>query len=190
MADIELFAKIGLVAKTIVLTKKGGRTEDVKFCTIDFDEFEDDAVNFDGSCVYEYFMQHKFLFVVFEEPCAEAPLSENLLVGFSLVTFDGGFVENELRPVWERIRRIVRNGELREEPVTDRRGNLVLNKNGEVRTALNLPKSGEGIVFVRGTGADSSGKPMVVNGIRMYRQQIWIKGSYVADVIWQRTLSD
>ena len=56
---------------------------------------------------------------------------------------------------------------------------------GEVSSAPNLPKSSEGIVFVRGTGVDSSDKRECVNGVRMYCQQVWIKGSYLAELVNQ-----
>lgn len=49
------------------------------------------------------------------------------------------------------------------------------------RSAPNFPKSREGIVFVRGKGSDSTNKPEMVNGISMYRQWVWVKGSYIAD---------
>jgi hypothetical protein len=49
MRDIELFAKIGLLGKSIVLTRQGARTEDTKFFTIDFDEFNDELNNFSYS---------------------------------------------------------------------------------------------------------------------------------------------
>ena len=56
---------------------------------------------------------------------------------------------------------------------------------GEVSSAPNLPKSSEGIVFVRGTGVDSSDKRECVNGIKMYCQQVWLKGSYFAERVNQ-----
>ena len=57
--------------------------------------------------------------------------------------------------------------------------------NGEISSAPNLPKSSEGIVFVRGTGVDSSDKRECVNGIKMYYQQVWLKGSYLAERVNQ-----
>ena len=56
---------------------------------------------------------------------------------------------------------------------------------GEISSAPNLPKSSEGIVFVRGTGVDSSDKRECVNGVRMYCQRVWIKGSYLAELVNQ-----
>ena len=45
--------------------------------------------------------------------------------------------------------------------------------------------SSERIVFVRGTGVDSSDKRECVNGVRMYCQQVWIKGSCLAELVNQ-----
>ena len=60
---------------------------------------------------------------------------------------------------------------------------LVINKNGTVSTTINLPKSRDHPVFIRGTGQDSSRKTEEVNGIRMYRQNIWIKGKTIVEFL-------
>ena len=65
------------------------------------------------------------------------------------------------------------------------KGEQIVNKNGELRFATNLPKASEGIAFVRGTGNDSKDKREVVNGIRMYYQQVWIKGTYLSSLVAQ-----
>ena len=61
-----------------------------------------------------------------------------------------------------------------------RTGQPIVNRTGVVKSAPNFPKSREGLVFVRGTSGDSTHKPECVNGVRMYKQQVWVKGSYVA----------
>jgi hypothetical protein len=43
----------------------------------------------------------------------------------------------------------------------------------------------KGVVFVRGTGVDSFDKRECVNGVRMYSQQVWFKGSYFAERVNQ-----
>lgn len=184
MRDIELFSKIGLVGKSIVLTKTGSRTEDTKFFTIDFDEFQDDTITFEESQFYEYFSSHKVLMVVFEEPSQETSLLKNKFIGFSLLTFDEEFLQTHVRPVWERTRELIRSGELKDVPVvSEKTGSQLVNKNGTLRVAPNFPKSSEGVVFVRGTGRDSNDKRECVNGIRMYYQQVWVKGSYMAELV-------
>ena len=77
MKDIDLFSKVGIIGKSIVFTKKGERTEDTKFFTIDFGEIADETLTFEESQFYEYFSTHKILFALFEEPSQEASLLEN-----------------------------------------------------------------------------------------------------------------
>ena len=50
-------------------------------------------------------------------------------------------------------------------------------------TAPNLPKSKNHMVFLRGTGANSDDKPVEINGVRMYRQYVWLKGSAIVDFL-------
>ena len=183
MRDIDLFSKIGLLGKSVVLTRRGTRTEDCKFFTIDFDEFLDAGREFEESQFYEFFATCRILFAMFEELDAAAPLTMNRFVGFKMVTFDDGFIQREVKPVWERIRHLVQTRTLRDCPALDRRGRPIRNANGELRSAPNFPKSRDGVVFVRGTSSDSSAKPEVVNGIRMYYQQVWIKGSFIARLV-------
>ena len=183
MRDIELFAKIGLLGKSIVLTRQGARTEDTKFFTIDFDEFNNKDLAFEDSQFYEFFSTCRILFVVFEEPNQKAALTENRFVGFKMITFDEDFIQQHVRPVWQRIRHLISNDLLEDVVEFDKLGHPRINPNGEVRSAPNFPKSSEGVVFVRGTSSDSHKKPEVVNGIRMYHQQVWLKGSYLASML-------
>lgn len=181
MRNIELFSKIGLMAKSIVLTSEGKRTEDMKLFTIDFDEFTNPDATFGDSIFYEYFANSQLLCVVYEEPSSDAPLSENVLRGFKRLAFDDCFIETEVRRVWEEIRRLITTDELRFVPTINKKtGKPVVNKTGVVQGAPNFPKAKDGLVFVRGTSSDSTEKPVVVNGIAMYRQQVWVKGSYIA----------
>lgn len=191
MNDIDLFSKVGIIGKSIVLTRQGGRTEDAKFFTIDFGEVADKTVSFEESQFYEYFSTHKILFAIFEEPNSRASLLENKFIGFSLITLDEDFIQTNVRPVWERVRYLVLNQKLVDVPIYHasgpHKGEQKVNKNGELSSAPNFPKSKEGIVFVRGTGNDSKDKREMVNGIRMYYQQVWIKGTYLSDLVARST---
>lgn len=183
MGNIELFAKIGLKPKTVALTEKGARTEDMKLFDIDFDEFYED-IDFTSSLFHEFFSNNQLLCMVFEEPNAQAPLTENKLLGFKRVSFDDDFIDSEVYHVWTRIRDLIRNNQLVDVVVTDKKtGMPKVNATGIVSSAPNFPKSREGKVFVRGTGTDSTKKPLRINGVNMYRQQIWVKGSYIANRI-------
>lgn len=184
MNRIELFSKIGLHAKTFTCTKSGGRTEDMKLFTIDFDEFSSPNITFEASLFFEYFTNNQFLFPVFEEPSEDAPLSDNVFLGFKRMVFDDDFIETHVRCVWERIRDLIVNGELVDVVCRDKKGNPIRNKKtGTVKSAPNLPKSSQGPVFVRGTGKDSTDKTLCINGVRMYRQQLWVKGAYMAELL-------
>lgn len=183
MGSIELFAKIGLKAKTIAVTKAGARTEDMKLFTIDFDEFKE-CEKFEDSLFFEYFNNNQLLCMVFEEPSVEAPLIENVFRGFKRVAFDDAFIDSEVRRVWERIKHLIENDELVDVVSYDQNTKQpVVNKTGVVKSAPNFPKSKDGVVFVRGTSGDSTHKPECVNGVRMYKQQVWVKGSYIASRI-------
>lgn len=180
MRDVDFFNKAGYLGKSFVVTKKGGRTEDAKFFTIDFDEFKDKELEFEDSQFYEFFASVKILVALFEEPSTEAPLTDNKFLGFKTIVFSDDFINTEVRPVWDRIRYLIQNDELKDIPILDKRGRQIINKNGEKRSAPNFPKGSEGLVFVRGTGTDSSDKRESVNGIRMYCQQVWLRGDYFA----------
>lgn len=84
-----------------------------------------------------------------------------------------------VKSTWERIRELVIYNELKDVPVLDGKGNPKINKTGVAQTAPNFPKSSESVIFVRGDSSDSTKKPETVNGIHMYNQYIWIKGSYL-----------
>ena len=179
MSSIELFASIGLKPKTITLTKSGARTEDMELFTIDFEEFVDDAL-FDESLFFEYFNNNQLLCMVFNEPSHGAPLTENTFLGFKRMAFDDEFIDAQVSRVWHAIKRLIVNNELVDVVSYDKAGKPIINGTGVIRSAPNFPKSSEGVVFVRGTSSNSTHKPECVNGISMYKQQIWIKGSYAA----------
>lgn len=175
MQQIELFSKIGLMGKSVVLSPTDRPTEDMKLFTIDFDEIQDVNVSFEESSFYDYFANHQFLYIVFKEDTANAPLGEARFQGFKRYIFSENFIENNVRPVWERIRSLVINGELRDVVERDKQGNPIINKkSGVVRSAPNFPKSSEGLVFVRGTGVDATKKPLEINGVRMLTQNLWL----------------
>lgn len=181
MSDIDLFSKIGLNAKSVTLTKKGARTEDMKLLPIDFNELTDPNITFEESSFYSYFSDNQFLLIVFEEPSHDAPLGENILKGFKRLSFDEAFIQDEVRSVWEEARRLIFENELRFIPEIDKKtGEPKVNATGVIKGAPNFPKSKDGRVFIRGTGRDSSRKPVCINGIEMYRQNVWVRGSYIA----------
>lgn len=181
MQSIELFRKAGIIGKTITLTERGLRKEDMKFFTIDFDEFDNEDIEFEDSQFYDYFANNRFLCILFQKPDSDAKMIENKFLGFKMIEFSQEFVENDVKIVWERIKDLIVNDKLEDVISLDRFGNPRINSRGNVMSAPNFPKSSEGNVFVRGTSSTSDVKPLNVNGVQMYRQQIWVKGLYIVD---------
>ena len=179
MQGIDLFSKIGLLGKTIVLTEKGRRTEDMKLFRINFDEIANVDEQFTDSVFYDYFNENQILCIVFEEHDSKV-FGKNTFLGFKRLSFSDEFIDLNVKSVWNRIRELVIYKELKDIPVLDSKGNPRINKTGIPQTAPNFPKSSEGVIFVRGDSSDSTKKPEAVNGISMYRQYIWIKGGYLS----------
>lgn len=179
MQNIDLFRKIGLLGKTVVLTESGKRTEDMKLFRINFDEISNIDEQFSDSVFFDYFNENQILCIIFEEHDSK-DFGKNTFLGFKRISFSDDFIELNVKSVWERIRKLVIYKELKDIPVLDKSGNPRINKTGIAQTAPNFPKSSEGVIFVRGDSSDSSKKPETVNGIAMYRQYVWIKGSYLS----------
>ena len=152
----------------------------MKLFTIDFSEFDED-INFEDSQTYDYFANNRFLCIIFQRPHADAKLNENIFLGFKMITFDEEFIENDVRKTWERIKDLVVNDKLEDVIVLDKNGQPRKNRSGNIMSAPNFPKSSEGNVFVRGTSSTSDVKPLTLNGIKMYRQQMWVKGLYIVE---------
>lgn len=178
---IDLFAKVGIIAKTICLSSKGGRTEDTKLFPIDFSELENTDIEFEDSSIYDYFMNHQVLCIIFEEKDKEQNFKDNKFKGFKRISYDYDFINTEVRHTWEDLRNLILNKGLKEIPKLKKDGTKKINPNGVEATSINFPKSFDHIVFIRGSGIDSSLKPCCIQGIHMYRQYIWIKGKYMVD---------
>lgn len=180
--QISDFTKAGIVAKTITITPKGGRTEDMKLKHIDFEEWADRDADFEDSDVYNYFCEHSFLCPIFCEPDS-TDSNKTTFEGFKRFAFDEDFIENEVRRTWEDSRKLIHRNELEWEYVYDKQGHRRMNKSGSYMGAPNFPKSSDYKVFFRG-GADISTdatRTENVNGIRMLPQFFWLKGSFIAN---------
>ena len=125
----------------------------------------------------------QILCIVFEEQNKD-DFGSNVFMGFKRVAFSDEFIELNVQSVWKKINELVLYKELKDVPVLDKKtGKPVVNKTGTIQSAPNFPKSSEGVIFVRGDSSDSTVKPECVNGIKMYRQYIWIKGSYLSEIL-------
>lgn len=200
--QISDFTKVGIIAKTITVTKEGGRTEDMKLQHIDFEEWADRDVNFDESEVYAYFREHSFLCPIFcergntkkqtfpdkilqeqEDKRLALEIGKTTFEGFKRFSFDERFIEDEVKRTWEDSRNLIHRNELAWEYELDKNGQRKKNKSGSYKGAPNFPKSSEYKVFLRGGANDSSdeAKSENVNGISMLPQFFWLKGSFIVD---------
>lgn len=180
--DIMLFHKFGFKSKTIVLTDKNKRTEDTKLLMVDFDEWLDNDIEFEFTSIRDYFSEQRFLFSVFREG-STGLYEDNIFLGFKIISFDDDFIEREVKPVWEQVRYLIKNNKLELVIEKDKNGMPKVNNNGIIIEAPNFPKSRDYDVFLRGSGKDSTAKPLEINGLKMYYQFVWIKGSYLAEML-------
>lgn len=180
--QISDFTKAGIIAKTITITPKGGKTEDMKLSHIDFEEWADRDADFEDSDVYAYFCEHSFLCPIFCEHDADDS-NKTTFEGFKRFAFDDDFIETEVRRTWEDSRKLIHRNELEWEYVYNKQGQKRINSSGAYMGAPNFPKSLNYKVFFRG-GADVSTEKTrteCVNGIRMLPQFFWLKGTYIAN---------
>ena len=180
---IDLFNKAGIVGKTIILSNKGGRTEDTKLFTIDFSQWLDPDVQFEDSQIYDYFANNQFLCIVFQET-EDGDMLKSKFLGFKRLNFDDDFINTYAKRIWEDVRHKIFNNELVETVCTRKDGSIIKNPVGTDKTAVNFPKSSDHqFLFIRGTSGDSTSKPLVINGIHMYQQQVWIRGKDIIDLL-------
>lgn len=187
LRSIDTFAKIGTIPKTLTLTTEGGRTEDTKFDTIDFSEWGDSSVTFEDSTLYNFFTNQSLLFSIFEESYKNSPLEENIFKGFKMLVFDEEFIDLHVRKVWEDVRELLFTNTFNVSPVMDKHGNQIINKKtGTIKEETNFPKSKDNVIFLRGTGMDSTAKTLILSGFRLYQQQYWIKGSVLVEMLSEK----
>lgn len=189
MRSIELFQKFGISCKTVVVTSQGGRTEDMKLFPLDLDEAKDTSTSFEDSSFFDYFWNHQLLTAVFQEPYDGCPYGEIVFLGFKRMAMPIDFIEGEAQKLFQDIRNLIIENRLEDVVVCDKDGSPKYNKNGTLQTAPNFPKSRNGNLFVRGGGKDSTDKPVVINGIHMYRQSVWCRGEFIVEHLSQHNFS-
>ena len=191
ISSIDFFNKIGLIAKTITVTKKETRTEDMKLFTMDLDEMQDKELPYEETSYYQYFNDYQLLCIMFEEPSQEAPLKDNKFLGFKRLVFSDSEIETTMKTVYDISCNLINDGTVKETYCCRKNGTKIINKNGLAKTALNFPKSKEYNIFVRGTGQDSSDKTWEFKGqsadgsniVKAYDLQFWVKGSYITNIL-------
>lgn len=203
LSQIGLFRAFGYIGRTVVLSPRGGRTEDMKLLPADLEEIGEYAVlegdgsqrikDFQDSDLYAFLQEDRLLCAVFREgpPDGEGRtrLEELRFLGFQILD-----LASELAPwarrAWETARRTILSGGPAVLPMLDRFGRQrYAPKTGLPMTALGLPKASDGVVFFRGGGKDAS-DTVEFRGIPMLRQYYWIKGSYLAERLRQGAFLD
>lgn len=184
LRSIDTFAKIGTIPKTLTLTKDGGRTEDTKFDTIDFTEWSNPDITFEESSIYDFFANQTLLFSIFEEIDQISKLELNLFKGFKRLNFDEDFINTHVKKVWDDVRNLLFSNTFKVTQVLDKNGELIINKKtGTIREKTNFPKAKDNVIFLRGTGQDSTTKTLNLMGHKLYQQQYWIKGSVLVEML-------
>jgi len=183
LRQIEIFAKIGIIPKTIAISSKGARTEDTKLDAVDFSEWTDTSISFEDSSLYNYFANHVILFSIFQEPTIGTALEDSVFLGFKRITFNDDFIYAHVKPTWDKVRELIIKNELVVSETLTKYGSPRVNKSGTTMEATNFPKAKDYVVFLRGTGQDSTNKTFSINGFQMYPQNFWIKGNILVEML-------
>lgn len=183
MNAVPLFKKAGIEFKSVVITKSGARTEDMKLePSIDFEELCNPEATFSDSAFGSKFIDSSIICAVFQETGTGCDLADTRFLGFARIWL--GEFEEDAHRLWDRMRELIFTNTLVDVPVLDNQGKQRLTpKTGLPMSAPNWPKSSDSAVFVRGTGADAHDKTVVVNGVRMYRQNVWVRGRAIVSRI-------
>ncbi|WP_338231285.1 hypothetical protein [Companilactobacillus muriivasis] len=183
LREIETFNKLGIIPKTVVQNYQKKRTEDMKFESIDFDEWTDKSISFENSYIYNFFL-NPILLIIFRETDKETPLLETVFKGFKRLTLDEDILQSDLNDTWNRVRWLVWNNDVKMETMHNKKGQIMITQRTKLpKMQNNLPKSSEYLFFLRGTGSNAKNKTLDLNGVQMYQQYVWIKGSYMMDLI-------
>lgn len=177
ISQVPLFQKAGLLFKTVTLAPTGGRTEDMKLNpAIDFDEITDWDIRFEDSTFAAPFIDSTLIVVILQERWPNCPLRFCRFKGFKSLWL--GTYYDQAETLWDAMRDLILTNQLVDAPVLKKDGTpRTTPKTGLPMTAPNWTKSHDGILFIRGTGTDATDKPVEVNGVRMYRQNVWLKGT-------------
>lgn len=130
-----------------------------------------------------FFQERTFLFAVFEEQQRNDLYENNVFLGFKRISFDDEFLYNEVKRTWDRVRELIIDDKLELVRRYKADGTPRRNADGSYQEAPNFPKSSEYVVFLRGSGQNAADKTLVINGLSMYKQQFWLKGKYIVDLL-------
>lgn len=168
--DIEDFVKIGLIAKSLPLDHNGKPKESMKLFTPNFKEWMEESA-FEDSFLHDYFMEHQFLFIVYQYDSDSIRFK-----GFKRVVIPDEFIYDDVKKFWIDVRSLIKENKLRVEKRFRKDGKPIMNKSGEQSEAPNFPKEKDYNVFMRGSTSESIEKlkTLELNGFRMIPQEVWL----------------
>lgn len=86
------------------------------------------------------------------------------------LSFDDDFISTHVKKVWDNVRNLLFTNTFKVTQVLDRNGILITNKKTRtIREKTNFPKAKDNIIFLRGTGKDSTVKTLSLKGYRLYQ---------------------
>lgn len=177
--DIEDFAKIGIIAKSVPLLENGKGKEDMKLFLPNFEDWTKEK-EFEDSAIYDYFAGHHFLFIIYRHVGKDV-----IFEGFKRIYFDEDFINENVKKTWEDVRDLIINKKLCIVRKVDKDGNFIINKSGTFMESPNFPKKSTHSVFVRGgaTTSEDKYKTLEINGLKMIPQSIWLSRDVVKELI-------
>lgn len=177
--DIEDFAKIGIIAKSVPVLANGRIKEDMKLFLPDFIDWTKEE-DFEDSAIYDYFTGHHFLLIIYRY------INNDIVFeGFKRIYFNERFIIDNVKKLWDDVRYLIINNLLKIDKKTDKNGNYIINKSGSYKESPNFPKKANYKVFVRGgaTTSEEKSKTLEINGMRMIPQFIWLSRDVVKELI-------
>ena len=150
---------------------------------------------FEDTDVYSFFNDYRLLCPVFQEHprmivgpdgkkmITQVIYGENTFEGFKILELGTDEIMSSVRASWEEAKRLVQTGELTVTVMRRKDGSVRYTaKTGIEMLQTNLPKALDNVIFFRGTGKDATDK-VIVNGLKMLRQNYWVKGTYVVELL-------
>ena len=177
--DIEDFAKIGIIAKSVPLKANGKGKEDMKLFQPDLVDWTRET-DFEESALYEYFAGHHFIFIIYRHEGNDV-----IFEGFKRIFFDEQFIMDNVKRTWDDVRDLIMNKKLCIVRKKNKEGNYIVNKSGTFMESPNFPKKATHNVFVRGgaTTSEDKYKTLEINGLKMIPQSIWLSRDVVKELI-------
>lgn len=177
--DIEDFAKIGIIAKSVPLKENGKSKEDMKLFLPNLVDWTKET-DFEESAIYDYFAGHHFIFIIYRHVGKDV-----IFEGFKRIFFDEKFIMENVKRTWDDVRDLIVNKKLKIVRKIDKNGNFVMNKSGTFMESPNFPKKSTHKVFVRGGAktSDDKYKTLKINGLQMIPQSIWLSRDVVKELI-------